>query len=85
MIFVNGCTQLKVAIMLTLIPKFEGIESCRGGDVFHDVFDDGVALGGAGRPAVRVGRRVGHHRVRYDLPFPSPAVDSILSENTIYP
>ena len=57
--------------MLTLTPKFEGIESCRGGDVFHDVLDDGVALGGAGRPAVRVGRRVGHHRVRYDLPFPS--------------
>ena len=58
-----------------MLPKFEGIESCRGGDVFHDVLDDGVALGGAGRPAVRVGRRVGHHRVGHDLPFPSPVVD----------
>ena len=54
--------------MLRSIPKLEGIESGGGGDVFHDVFDDGVALSGAGRPAVRVGRRVRHHRVRHDLP-----------------
>ena len=45
--------------------------------MFHDVLDDGVALGGAGRPAVRVGRRVGHHRVGHDLPFPSPVAYGI--------
>ena len=49
-------------------PELQWVQAQGVGQVLHHHLDGGVALGAAGRPDVRVGRLVGQHRGRRDVP-----------------